>query len=417
MVLFGFLKEIWSVNYYTNQIMKKIFLNLFICYSAYLSMNGQTSSSFLNIHSYNTEKQAIEVLNHYQKYLLRSDLIHFLAIVYNPNSKLYEIAIGTKKSDRSRLELKNIPPLDVYDGKFSKHQIPYFLPVPSDISNKSGPRDIKSVVNTNILAFSEESDSLSIPSSSRKSWLELPMGALPVSRNSNGDQMGTLGGIFELEEYPDELFGISNWHVICGTSGELGDPIYAPLDDSIYKEIGHLFWKSLDDYREAAFVIFNKKTRKILLDKFENEKIKKISNAQYNQSIYQRGMSSHIDNDETIGSNVYSNYGIIRLKSTWLPNKKKTFYKQLFIKKFTTDGDSGSIAFDISNDNMEKTILGLNFSALNTPLFKFNDFENNSIYLTFSNNITLIFNHTFEKHQTVFYNNKPEIREHFTLKK
>lgn len=177
---------------------------------------------------------------------------------------------------------------------------------------------------------------------------------------------GTLGGVFQLKEFPNEYFGISNWHVLAHQN-KLGGDIVQPGKDhyNLGKDLkkykcGYLFWRCLDDKREVAFVHFNK------LNRFDDFHIKIRKNS---CGILQSGKINkpNID-DEVIKCNFQ---GLSRTGKILCTNATVKIYAQLFgsqsikefknqilFEKITDNGDSGSLLI-----NKHKDVVGLIFGS------------------------------------------------------
>ncbi len=214
---------------------------------------------------------------------------------------------------------------------------------------------------------------------------------------------GTLGGIFQLEEFPEEYFGITNWHVI-GIGIELGDPIYLHTTDNDNESFncGKLFWKNIDPQKEIAIVHFDK-------SKFQSiEPINicgysfsgKISSPIVNTDVKKCGASSscgnEINNCEL--KKIHSSNAIVKI---YTYTGYSIFENQILIDEFTVNGDSGSLIVNKTND-----VVGLFFATTE-------DKKGFSV----ANNITNIFNHEFINSQIVMINGTKIKLKKLNLKK
>lgn len=164
---------------------------------------------------------------------------------------------------------------------------------------------------------------------------------------------GTLGAVFQLEEFPDEYFGISNWHVLA-YGIKLGDDIIQPGKNSYgasissKHECGYLFWRCLDEQREAAFVHFNK------LDRFDNhhEKIRTnyCNNILSGKVIPVPNIGEELKNCNRLGQGkreILSRNITVKVYDPKLAPEEdryiKVFKNQILLKGNFRNGNSGSI--------------------------------------------------------------------------
>ncbi|WP_106792346.1 hypothetical protein [Aquimarina sp. Aq78] len=399
---------------------------------------------------YTSIEQANEVLDFYEHFLLRSPYIMYIAVVEvnKKNRRGYGLEIGINKEGDGIVQIDyNITAIDAYLGKFDKNKVPALLPVPSEFYHRIrnyvqkeidypiNNQEAYSLIQTNTsiiekisipvknqfvtsdnIKLSQYSSFVKSAQSTQEefeniseygSWFKYPYGSQPII--SEGQNEGTLGGIFKLLQYPDSLFGITNWHIFSGSKMNLGEDVFCPNG----KSIGTLFWTAVDTYKEVAFIKFNKKTSCEILSRY---KLKKwaITQPKIGMSVYQNGYGSYS------GSNHCSqNYTCIHSINTTIriqySSGQKIFKRQLLIEDISTDGDSGALL--ISKENQEEKVVGLIFSL--TSLRK-RLHNGKLVRYSVANDINFIFNKPFCQKQEVFneiQNNiiTTTLIDHFTL--
>lgn len=383
---------------------------------------------------YTSIEQANEVLDFYEHFLLRSPYIMYIAVVEvnNKNRQGYGLEIGINKEGDGIVQIDyKITAIDAYLGKFDKNRVPALLPVPSEFyhrirnyvqKEKDFPIDNQEIysfiqINTSIIEIEKTSipvknefttsDNIKInPYSSfvkstsnihreseniseYGSWFKYPYGSQPIiSENKN---KGTLGGIFKLLQYPNSLFGITNWHIFSGAKMNLGEDVFSPNE----KSIGTLFWMAVDTYKEVAFIKFNEQTSCEILSRY---KLKKwaITQPKIGMPVYQNGHGSYSggNHDSQNTKHIHSTNTTIRIEYS---SGQKIFKRQLLIENISTDGDSGALL--ITKENNKEKVTGLIFSLTNLRKRL-----NNGKLVRYSvaNNINFIFNTPFCQKQEVF---------------
>jgi len=386
---------------------------------------------------------ADEVLDYYEDYLLKCRQIIYIAVVENKkksksglNQNGYCIEIGIKSDEAAKVnfdEHNKLSPLEIYFGDFDECTIPAYFPIPSDFRYT-----LKSILNTNTLFLSEI---ISMRDSSNSNKIDelkdtlfnkektsnitailnfvdhendnketiymegdskLDRSTKKTSNKNNGvidsynvlNQIGakpmTLGGIFRILEFPNELFGITNQHLFDYKQVKLGDQI-TTIDGKI---IGELFWMCEDLYREAAIV----KIDQDFFDKPEeyNDSII-LSSPELNMKVTHNGFGSETSVNRN--STIISKNATVRIYESDDGENWKIFKNQILIDVNTTPGDSGSL---VITEN--KKVVGLNFGK--TYKRKVVGSENKYRSLSVANNINLILNHKFCQKQEILSKKK-----------
>ncbi|WP_160114510.1 hypothetical protein [Aquimarina sp. AU474] len=352
-------------------------------------------------------RQANRVLEHYENYLMRSIYVKYLAVVKSVTyPDRYTIEIGVTGVGKVELD-ENIDVQRAYEGRFPENKIPKLLPIPPKNKNKIIPRDTKIITVDEIKTLDVEDKNIFEkgifteiinPNINYKDWFSFPYGAQPIYSKNQKDK-GTLGAVFRLKDFPDELFGISNWHVISGKTSNLGDKVY----DSDSNKIGSLFWHSFDIYREVAFVKFDPKIAEKMIKTY-NLSCKPelmITRPKLNMNVQQLGQATSLNNNRTPKrSTIHSLNATIRISdSDDYDNGRKIFKKQLLIKHFSRPGDSGALVHTIKG---KKTKAIGSIFALTPKLLNVFDSNDQVIQYTVANNIFYIFNKLFDQKQEVY---------------
>ncbi|WP_298903722.1 hypothetical protein [uncultured Psychroserpens sp.] len=241
--------------------------------------------------------------------------------------------------------------------------IPSYLPIPNNRLHITSPLNKNETKNKPkyIRVYKKPTERISIKNYSEKGKYEF----LRVY-TEHYETGGTVGGLFSLSKFPNELFGISNWHVIKGKSGKLGDPIYKHYIDSRgrfedKRIVGNLFWASKFNEIDAAIFHFN-------FDSIKDEILKKdilrgvpIINKIGVPEIGKRVLKKGVRTGETEGK-ILSDNTTIKFEIEHGKNKEiKIFRNQIMVEKISDDGDSGSILF-----SEDKKAIGLIFASNNS---------------------------------------------------
>ncbi|WP_299556050.1 hypothetical protein [Seonamhaeicola sp.] len=247
-----------------------------------------------------------------------------------------------------------------------------------------------------------------LPSKSLKSGLHIG------NKERSG---GTLGAVFQLEGFPNEYFGISNWHVLAYDI-ELGGDIVQPGKDNYdsYKPLekykcGRLFWRCLDKRREVAFVHFNN------FDRFDKHHIENRENycgiklsgnlrdvppigKKLNKCNYLNS-----SNNEVLSRNATVKVEDTRFYSVGRESFK-IFKNQILLKNELESGNSGSV-LTFKEDN--------NIGAVGLLFCKTEDYK-----MSVANNLSHIFNTCFDDfhpdYREIYYKAKIPMITKFTPK-
>ena len=412
--------------------------------------------------SYNSIKQANEVLEYYETLILRSEKVKYIAVVDSENG--FKIEVGCDIGNNITID-NDISLINAYLGDFPQTKIPGKLPVPSEFKHKlkfylknsdckenSKSNDQmrneslnKFYVSTSIVEFknSSRNDSEKSGFKNRQEktlfidqinpdtdlnvdipdpWLIYPYGGLPI--NSDLEEIGSLGAIFKLLEFPCKLFGLSNWHILTGFNEKLGQPIFSPKNypyGSQQIERGHLFWANVNTNHEAGIVEFNDPTSDLLSEHFLKEEHNwSLSEPKIGMEVFHFGLTqSKKNNKNSEIPKIHSVNATVRIVDTRFRNSKRIFKNQILVPQYSSGGASGSLMLTKQQD--ETKAIGLNFASIDGFIVDSNlNTEDIKITYSVANNLNSIFNTSFKKKQEVFINNKDNIittsfAESFTL--
>ncbi len=189
--------------------------------------------------------------------------------------------------------------------------------------------------------------------------------------NLNSYSAGSVGCIFHLKgEFG--YFLLSNWHVICGLNGKLGDQIIQPGigDKGLFPDdfVGNLFWYKLDSQLDAAIFRINK--YKLIADFIPEIGVPNdYDSAEIGQAVKKFGKETGLTTNGTITSTNVS----VKVIGSYADGSM-IFKNQILIKgkAFSEEGDSGSVIL-----NKQKNIVGLLFAGDGNDL----TFANNTDYI------------------------------------
>ncbi|WP_298515560.1 hypothetical protein [uncultured Kordia sp.] len=205
---------------------------------------------------------------------------------------------------------------------------------------------------------------------------------------------GTLGLVFKLKKFENRYFGLSNSHVLNSTNKKKKlfkiKTHYPFFSREGRNKVGSLFWSEYSDYLDAAIVIFhNDAHERLELNNKCNFNIDiEIGEPVFGKQIGICGADTQISYDVTRNKkHIYSTNAYVKIHNS---SGEKIYKNQIMIDHFTTNGDSGSVIID----NSGKIIGLLIGSSIGHKKF------------SIANNINKIFNHSFEKPQKVFLDNK-----------
>lgn len=236
-------------------------------------------------------------------------------------------------------------------------------------------------------------------------WLVLPYGTHKIE---NQDQnTGVLGAFIRLLEFPDKLFGISNWHVLRGSTKGLGQPIFSVINnngETIRQKRGHLFWANLNPYNEVGFVEFDENAKSKIETAYSQEKyFWTIGNPKVGMEVRHLGPSSFLSRNNT---NIHSINATVRISSTDFENETKIFKNQILIPNFTVGGDSGSLV--LAGSQSRPNVVGLNFAVVRDKMVVLLEDSSSTelVEMSVANNINMIFNNEFPVKQEIFISKK-----------
>ncbi len=354
---------------------------------------------------YETEKEADEVLEDLGDILIQEDNIIYLAVIKKIN---FEIEVGTKDGEKVNL----------------RHYLEEFPIIARNVSKSNFP-DIKRFPEERTTEFYDFLSNFAELSISTKKTSEFYIKDIFKPAVSIGEHRsdflrsgidignslvnsGPIGAIFQIENFPNEYFGISNWHIL-GFGVELGSNIIHPGMSSISAnqidehKCGSLFWSSNSTNLEVAFAHFDMDYFKGVEKNFNcgYRLSGKINTPKINETVKHCGGRVRLNNTPTSNQNeIHSVNAIIKANNLEGVNPKHVVYKnQILINKFSDSGDSGAVVLNKNND-----VVGLIFSKIDNQQF------------SVANNINLIFNKWFETSQKVKINDEVYYINQFKLK-
>ncbi len=314
-----------------------------------------------------TEKHANEILDLYQKILVKNKNISYMAVVpiIDSDNNLtedftIEVGVLNKKhqidlNDKFDIE-KNI------DNYLSKRGMPENLSmyditntilenglVPKKLIIPSDSYEIDLSINT-IEVKIVTSDELK--TQTFNDYKRPVKGGCSIM-NYKYNAPGTLGAMVKIKN-SSELFFISNWHVLTGSIGRNGDHILQPskYDYGLHPKhsIGTLYWSKLDVHLDIALAkVTNKKNIKSGTRCFGE--INGIEKAKVNIEVKKCGRTTRLTNKKVKSVNAAVNIG-------GYPGGKRCFFNQILIENMTKEGDSGSIVCNSENNKAIGIIIG-----------------------------------------------------------
>ncbi|AUP81018.1 hypothetical protein [Flavivirga eckloniae] len=399
------------------------------------------TSKFKNM-KYMSQKEANEVLEFYENRLMSIDDVTYAAVVENTVKTSsgeenfgYKLEIGTSSKEIVIID-SSIKPFNAYIGNWGENKIPEYLPVPSEYrqylnysykikSKKNSNYNLKiknnrfssqvyvkkiefrdyeykkqsnlnNRVNDPLLHTTNGTNESDI--NTDKKWIDYALGGQPIKTESGNP--GTLGGVFQLLEFPNKLFGISNWHVIAGKTALLGQDTYSYGDNVVR---GELFWHNMDIEREVGFISFNNETVKEYRLKYgENNLMWTVEAPKIGMPVFQngygRGKNKSVENE----GKIISINATIKNRDPLFPNKIKIFRHQLLIERIHNGGDSGALVFKKKNDDMPPVAIGLLFAEEAQWIAVDPDSQSTTRCFSVANNLSRIFNYSFPLKQEVY---------------
>ncbi|WP_452601645.1 hypothetical protein [Pontimicrobium sp. MEBiC06410] len=381
---------------------------------------------------YATEAHATEALEYYENLLMRSIDVFYVAVVKKScDNECYGLEIGIMSNYENVHIDKFITQERAFNHDFPQNSIPEYLPIPSIYSKgseyvsqniltdkefKNLFSNTRSTVQTELVTF----DGIDInidPNKQEeilleeKDWYSYDYGRQPI-KTLNGCT-GTLGGFFELDEFPNSLFGISNWHILT-VERDLGVSVYSNNGE----KIGEAFWQQLNIYSESAFLKFTPEVSKKLKCKYKNS-LWSLGTPKIGDMVFHKGYGSYrINNLLNKRSKIHSNNATIKTYCDAFENNMRIFKNQLLIKNFSEDGDSGALVITEREGEIKKTAVGLLFAVRNSKPINSSEYTSISV----ANNLNFIFNKRFHEKQEVFIEitenlKKTYLTNQFTLSK
>ncbi len=292
-----------------------------------------------------TKKEADLALSYYQDELFKNENLAFIAVFQRTDDFGESLDEFYLKAGVQNLQQQESHLVEFVGSKSLDKVVPNELYIPKNKRSKS-------VTSKKIVIEFEETEGLS------------PQSFLARDRPSRGgnsifnfryNDFGTLGAAFKIKNN-NNVFILSNWHVMSGPSGVIGDNILQPSphdggtnpSDTIAK----LYWRGLNQHIDAAIA------RAISPNNILKRHTKcfgplgNLQTAQINMKVKKCGRSTR----QTFGKVVSTN------ASGWVsgnyPNGKFFFTNQIMTSKMSTDGDSGSLLVNQSNNN----VVGLLFA-------------------------------------------------------
>ncbi|PTX59541.1 trypsin [Kordia periserrulae] len=167
-------------------------------------------------------------------------------------------------------------------------------------------------------------------------------------KSSNKVNKGTIGALVRLDNYPDDYFILSNWHVLMDDSGDMSHNI---LDDH-KNVIAEPFWGINNKYYDIALA-------KIIPGYNVEQSYETASVRDYNS--IKLGMD--VEKFEYIGprkvKKIISSNAFVKVYTNDTTTNYKIYKNQILVEKVSVSGDSGSVI--LSSDS--KDVIGLIFAG------------------------------------------------------
>ncbi len=384
---------------------------------------------------YSNINQANEVLDYYEKYLLKCEYIVFIAVVEKVIGSLegFSLQFGILKKGKKKVKIDDSLTRDqIVNGCFKDNTIPSYLPLDDKFSSSmedvnkdfyktfleynNGKERVDYIINW--LDDPEPLDQLLSKRGLRKVEKANFIKSYPlVSKKYEVET--TLGGLFKIKEYPNAVFGITNYHLFDYPDARLGDIV---LDRRNGKEIANLFWKANDLEKEVSFLKMDNNNFKVSDSITNFIRPTNIAEAKLGQKVYHNGQISG-RNSKDQETKIVSLNATVRVFRSRDPERWTIYKNQILIEQNTRNGDSGSLVIT-ENDK----IVGLNFARSfgSYKVAKTDKKEGSNTFKAYSyaNHINNIFNYSFPRDQEVYHKISKEdkniivtrLLEQFTLK-
>lgn len=270
-----------------------------------------------------TENRANKILRDFGDYFINLEGIHYVAVVNDGDNDddddfAIEIGVDSKKISLSQNLSKLASVLDISPIKIEEglDTIPVgYDPRDEKIKDKLSLFKDLDIIEANSLKFQCRNNITSGKTISNEKFIY---------------ESGTIGAIVKLEGYKNELFLLSNWHVLMGETGKIGDPIV----DSKGNIIGELFWAVYNDFYDLALA-------KITCNDFKNNHVEirpleDLDEIKIDTHIKKYGAITDIN-----GSEIYSKNAFVKI--TLSDDRNKVFKNQILTNYISKKGDSGSL--------------------------------------------------------------------------
>lgn len=365
---------------------------------------------------YTSEKIANEVLEYYERFLLRCEHIIYIAVVNGTNNN-YSLEIGIKyigynytpeipNSEKVHLD-SNLSDIDIYLGKFKDNTIPTSFPIPSVFEAEIKEqyirlepdyerKDLDKIKSSKSLKIN-----VSVVKNNKKEAVNIENIKRKKIKNDRSikieslNKKATLGAIFKILEFPNDLFGITNQHLFEYENAKLGDPVWNGNKQEL---IGNLFWMADDIYREVAIIKMNNEFK----ERYESSRYSPllISKPKIGMKVFHNGITNYFKNPI---SEIISNNATVRIKDNEDNDGWALYKKQILISDNTVPGDSGSFVLNNKNE-----VVGLNFAKTHPRKVVLGLVEEREFSV--ANNINMILNYKFQNMQEIFIKNTKDLK-------
>ena len=353
------------------------------------------------------------VLDYYEHMFFRSPHVIYAALVQKTlgHQAFFQLEIGVNSNS---IKIEDWDPKSTLNLDFPENIIPRHLLMLDPMSfgpfyydTESTPFSIQNIDDTVIKNTNSLLTSIvyltgdPVPTIHKEikeiDWINQPIGSQYIC-DKRRKLTGTLGSFFYLEEAPDTLFGISNWHVCGARKSKIGDPVFMGKPKDKLGELGKLYWFEIDTNKEVAFIKINDNLHRDLITMYcDDFPILKLGSPEVGQLVYHRGAGSRNGNTEFMKSSIHSINATIKIYSTRYGNSFRIFKNQILVNTpFSEDGDSGAILF--SKPEINSQAVGLIFAS--PYVFKIAG-KNVSTKFTVANHLSNIFN---SNEKSVVYN-------------
>ncbi len=314
---------------------------------ANIRLNNNHNLYFTNTDSKITRYAA--VIKKSNDFTIKNDYV--IEIAYNSGEIEYDpIKKSNFESSTRILDLLNLPKVlrdEIQEGILEINKTPA-----PDITYQNRTDDLTSIYKTSLKRHPKLT------------------GGISVFDQGSGSGSGTAGAFFKITS-DNDVYLLSNYHVLLYQNGKIGDIIVHPSkSDSVQvansesKEIGNIFWKK--DIQNNSFNLIDAAVAKI---KKDDDVI--IDTGRYTRCLHIEMLGLA---EPKIGMNVKKcgkttglTYGEIRSTNCTVnisnDNKLEIYKNQILTTNMSSPGDSGSVL--VNQDNM---VVGLLFGGDNFSL-------------------------------------------------